>query len=209
MFFDTEEQKILLGNSIPLPEEDLDDANVESEGGDPTAESALMQYYFDSITGNIGKPDFKNNYLTVKTQIIYLYDLKQQQVLADAIMNKISDNFDYEPTEEFDTDSYENINEIYKFIEFLEYNHEEFIVNTWKFLKPDVLKLDIDNYCKRNGKKIIKEIDEQLETKDYDWLIADFLRTNNKENLIKWFCEKSKLLITLIKIGILEGVPNV
>ena len=88
MFFDTEEQKILLGNSVTPPEIDLDDAAVESEVGLPTEESALMQYYFESISGSIGKSDFKQEFLAVKNQVISDYDLRQQRVLADAKFQK-------------------------------------------------------------------------------------------------------------------------
>jgi len=209
MFFDTQEQKILLGNSIPSPEMELDDAAVASDVGLPTEESALMQYYFDSISGSIGKSDFKQEYLAVKTQVVSNYDLKQQQMLADAIMNEISTQFDYEPTEILNVDSLEDLYEVYNLVEFLEYNNEDFISSTWQFLNPDVNKLDIELYCKNNSDKIIKEIEEQLQTKDFVWLISDFLRTNNKENLIGWFCERSKELVSLIKIRIMEGVSNV
>ena len=41
--FEERHQKILLGNSIPLPEEDLDDASVESEYGKPVEEEALKE----------------------------------------------------------------------------------------------------------------------------------------------------------------------
>jgi hypothetical protein len=48
------------------------------------------------------------------------------------------------------------------------------------------------------------EIEEQLETHDYSGLIADFLRTYNKENLIEWFCEKSKALYPSILLALRE-----
>jgi len=208
MFFDTEEQKILLGNSVTPPEIDLDDAAVESEVGLPTEESALMQYYFESISGSIGKSDFKQEFLAVKNQVISDYDLRQQRVLADAIMNKISEIYDYEPTENFDINDIEELYEVYSLVEFLEYDNEDFITTTWQFLNPDINKLDVYKYCRTNSDKIITEIEEQLQTKDLPWLISDFLRTNNKENIIEWFCEASKELVPLIKIRILEGVPN-
>jgi len=208
MFFDTEEQKILLGNSVTPPEIDLDDAAVESEVGLPTEESALMQYYFESISGSIGKSDFKQEFLAVKNQVISDYDLRQQRVLADAIMNKISEIYDYEPTENFDINDIEELYEVYSLVEFLEYDNEDFITTTWQFLNPDINKLDVYKYCRTNSDKIITEIEEQLQTKDLPWLISDFLRTNNKENIIEWFCEASKELVPLIKIRILEGVSN-
>lgn len=208
MFFDTEEQRILLGNSVPLPEADLDDDSVQSDTGYPDEESALMQYYFFSAYDGIGKPNFKSDYLSVKNQIFSLYTLKEQQMFVNSIMNKVVEVYDYEPTEKFDVNSYEELDDVYKFLEFLEYDNEEFIISVWKFLKPDIKNLDIEGYCKSHSDKIIREIEEQLVSRDYTWLISDFLRTNNKENMIEWFSEKSKNLITLIKIGILEGEMN-
>ncbi|GAG36292.1 unnamed protein product, partial [marine sediment metagenome] len=55
-------------------------------------------------------------------------------------------------------------------------------------------------YCKNNGKKVIREIEEQIEVHLPSTLIIQFLRIYIKDKLIEWFThrsERSKGLITL------------
>ena len=62
------------------------------------------------------------------------------------------------------------------------------------------MKIDIWKYCKANGMKIIKEVEEQLETHPQTELITTFLRTYYKEKFIEWFAantEQSKVDISL------------
>ena len=117
--FEERHQKILLGNSIPLPEEDLDDASVESEYGKPVEEEALKEYYFITITDNIGREDFKENYLAVINQIIRNYDVHKQQMLCEAIMNQVRHVYDYLSPTNVDINSDEDVRNILNFIQFI------------------------------------------------------------------------------------------
>jgi len=202
--FEERHQKILLGNSIPLPEEDLDDASVESEYGKPVEEEALKEYYFITITDNIGREDFKENYLAVINQIIRNYDVHKQQMLCEAIMNQVRHVYDYLSPTNVDINSDEDVRNILNFIQFIEYDHEEFILDIWQYLKPETNLKSFQNYCEQNGNKIISEIEEQLDTKAFPKLITDFLRTYNKDDMIQWFCDRSERLNTTILLRIRE-----
>lgn len=197
--FEEEVSKVLLGNSIELPEEDYDDAEVESMIGYPVEETALMEYYFVSITNHIGEPSFKDEYLSV-ISFVKQYPLKDQKVLCEAILKKIEERHDYSPSIIVDVVSEESIFNVLKLLEFIEYNHEDFIVDVWKFLKVDVNSFQIEKFCEQKGNEIVLEIEEQSEARYLPELIANFLRTNNKENILAWFCEKSKNLRTTILI---------
>jgi hypothetical protein len=202
--FEERHQKILLGNSIPLPEEDLDDAYVESEYGKPVEEEALKEYYFITITDNIGREDFKENYLAVINQIIRNYDVRKQQMLCEAIMHQVKQVYDYLSPVNVDINSDEDVTNILNFIQFIEYDHEEFILGIWEYLKPETNLKSFQNYCEQNGNKIISEIEEQLDTKAFPKLIANFLRTYNKDDMIQWFCDRSERLNTAILLRIRE-----
>ena len=202
--FEERHQKILLGNSIPLPEEDLDDASVESEYGKPVEEEALKEYYFITITDNIGREDFKENYLAVINQIIRNYDVHKQQMLCEAIMNQVRHVYDYLSPTNVDINSDEDVRNILNFIQFIEYDHEEFILDIWQYLKPETNLKSFQNYCEQNGNKIISEIEEQLDTKAFPKLITYFLRTYNKDDMIQWFCDRSERLNTTILLRIRE-----
>ena len=201
--FEDRDLKVLLGNSIREPEVDYDDAEVASELGHPVEEEALREYYGVTITDKIGKPDFRQHYLSV-SNFVQQFQLKSQQLIANSIMNQIKEVYDYVPPVTHDVDSYEDINEVYGFIEFIEYNHEDFIVEVWSFLKPNIKSFQIENYCEQNNQKIISEIEEVLFSLYFSRLIADFLRTYNKNDIIDWFCEKSKNIRSLILLSLIE-----
>ena len=201
--FEERDLKILLGNSIREPEVDYDSAEVESQLGYPVEEEALREYYDVTITDNIGKPDFRQNYLSV-SNFVKEFQIKNQQLLANSIMNQIKTVYDYTPSVTHDVDSYDEINEVYQLLEFIEYNHENFIVEVWSFLKPEVNSFQVEKYCEQNKQKIISEIEEQLDSRYFPWLIANFLRTYNKNDIIVWFCEKSIKLRGLILLSIIE-----
>jgi hypothetical protein len=201
--YDSEELKVLCGNTIELDEMDYDDDAVESETGDPAIDSGLMQYYFVNVVDYMGTPEFKSNYQAVIGDI-RKYSTKQQQLLANAIVDALPKKYDFEFSIKFDFNNKDEINELYKFVEFVEYDHEKFIVNVWKYLNPDTNSFQVEIFCEHNIPNIIREIEDQLEIRDYSELIADFLRTYNKEKLIEWFCEKSvnlrsSILITLLR----------
>jgi len=199
--FEDRSLKVLLGNSIEEEEVDYDNADVASELGYPVEEEALKEYYYVTITDNIGKPDFREHYLSV-IRFAQQYPVESQQVLVNSILEQIQTVYDFEPSRNFTPINYDEINEVYKFIEFLEYDNEDFIVEIWSFLKPEADSLQLEKYCEQNKHKIIFEIEEQLDSRFFPWLIADFLRTNNKENIIEWFCEKSINLRSLILLGL-------
>ena len=195
--FEDRDMKVLLGNSIPEPEVDYDDAEVNSEYGEPVQESALMQYFFVTVIDRRDKPDFRENYLSVKNDI-KTYSTKEQQLLANSILNAIKEQYDFELSLNADVNNQIEINEALQLLEFIEYDNEDFIVEVWYFLKPEINKLNIDEYCGRNKQKIVDEIEEQLTSKSFNWMITDFLRTYSKEEIVDWFCEKSKNVRTSI-----------
>lgn len=202
--FDSESLKVLCGNSIEEPELEYDDAQVASDTGFPVQEEASREYDFTTITDNMNQPDFKENYLEAMKQIRKL-SLQKQQILAFAIIQKMPVKYDFQFSITFDPFySLEDVYELYRFIEFVEYDHEKFITNVWKLLNPDTNSFQVEKFCEHNIPKIISEIEEQLETHEYSELIADFLRTYNKDKLIEWFCEKSKNLRTSILITLIR-----
>lgn len=200
--YESEDLKVLLGNSIEEPEVDYDDAEVASETGHPVEESALKQFYFVTITDHMSTPDFRNHYLSVIQQVRNL-DTLDQQLLAFSIVQKLPEKYDFEFSLNFTPYNQDEINELYMFLEFVEFNHEKFITDVWKYLKPNG-KINIEQFCLSNSERIMTEIEEQLSTHYFPELITDFLRTYNKENLIKWFCEKSSALYSSILLALRE-----
>ena len=195
-------QYTLLGKSIPEPERDYDDEKVNSEYGEPVAEDALKLYYFQSITNNIGKEDFREEYLCSITHIMK-YDIEDLRSFIETLLEQITAVYDFEfPfVIEYTAD---NVKDILNFLEFIEYDNEDFIVTTWKYLNPDLNQFKIEKYCEQNSDKIALEIDNQVDSHDFSKIISIFLRTYIKDKLIDWFCDRSMKLRTAILINLLK-----
>jgi hypothetical protein len=191
--FENEGVKVLLGNSLKEPEVDYDDAEVASETGYPVEESALRQFYFVTVVNSLNTPDFKSHYLSVISEI-KKYTTEEQLQLAYSLIDNFPRKYDFEFSRKFDLYNQQHIDAIYEFIEFVEYNNELFLIKIWKNFKVDVNSFNIEQYCKQNSQEIILQIEKESMQRYMPEMIADFLRTNDKENLLQWFCEKSEIL---------------
>ena len=195
-----QDEKILLGNSIPLPEVDVDE-NINDELAQI---DALKGYWFATVLNTIGKDVFKSNYLTVIDDMKNESFLKEQKGFCYAILEKIKNVYNFEFPIILEFDNLEQIHNLYQFLEFLEYDYEEFICNIWKFLKFDIFPKSIENFCKNNITKIIKQIDDQTSLGFYPDNTSMFLKTCNKEDLINWFYKASKEVRSEILINYME-----
>jgi len=201
--------KALLGNSLNMPEEDMDDLRVESQTGYPYEEAALKSYYFLTILDSIRTGEFQESFNATIPLLRKEYEFEDLQELCREILRYIKERYDFIFPEKVKIEDVGDTQEVLQLIKFLEYDNEEFIVNVWKYLKPETNSFQFKNYCEQNGNKIILEIEEQSDTRSYPKLIANFLRTYNKDDMIEWFCEQSERLNTAILLGIREGESNV
>jgi len=207
--FENRALKALLGNSLDLPEEDMDDLRVMSQTGYPYEEAALKSYYFLTILDSIRTGEFQESFNATIPLLRKEYGFKDLQELCFEIIRYIKERYDFIFPQTVKIEDAEDTSDVLYLIKFLEYDNEEFITNVWKYLKPEINSFQVENYCEQNGNKIISEIEEQSDTRSYPKLIADFLRTYNKDDMIEWFCEQSKRLNTAILLVLREGEPNV
>lgn len=155
----------------------------------------LKNYDFINLINSIGTKDFESIYKMVTNQEFSMDDSRS---LARDILEKIHEVYDIEMELSKDT-LREEVDGVFRFIEFLEYEYIVFFSHIWTILNYD-LRLPIVKYCNENSEKIIEVLDDQIESHFLHPLIADFLRTNNKDNMIELFIrltEKSKMLIVV------------
>ena len=201
--------KALLGNSLNMPEQDMDDLRVESQTGYPYEEAALKSYYFLTILDSIRTGEFQESFNATIPLLRKEYEFRDLKELCFEIIRYIKERYDFIFPENIEIENTEDTSDVISFIKFLEYDNEEFITNVWKYLKPEINLFQFENYCEQNANKIISEIEEQSDTRSYPKLISDFLRTYNKDDMIEWFCEQSKRLNTAILLVLREGETNV
>lgn len=197
------ELAILLGNSIPLPEMDLDDANVDSQTGDADAETALMDYYFSTITGGIGKEDFQFEFASV-IDFVVKYPLKNRIKLCYSILKRIKEEHDFVFPTDIEIKNEVEVQNIFDLVKFIEYDSEKLIVGVWKYVMPKTARVNFILYCEQNRDKILSEVEEQIDTHHYNELITEFVKSYEADKMIKWFCKQSERFETAIKIELIK-----
>jgi len=192
-------QEVFIAAMTELPEMDGDQDETEALFDKANFESSTVD-----IRDSIGSSEFKETWLVLKDYIQSVSDNLQQN-FSEQTLYKISEVYDFEFSEKLSLETQYDLDLYYQFLEFLEYNNTNFISQVWNFLGPkNLMKLDIEKFCNSNDTKIIKEIDEQLETHPQSKMVDLFLRTYYKEKMIKWFIKNSETSKVEITISILE-----
>jgi len=196
--------KILLGNSIPLPEQDLDEDLINSDAFD--GYEALQEYWFVTVINSINIPLFKHNYQSVINDIKLDISIEEQIDLCSYILMKIIDEYDFEFPQKPVVKTKDDVQDIYKFLEFIEYDNENLLVNVWRNIKVDLASKRLSESCEENMNSIVSEIDDQSTLQTYSELVSIFLRTYLKEDLFKWFCKQTKSQETTITARIMKEI---
>jgi hypothetical protein len=143
------------------------------------------------ILDSMNKETFYNTYSVLKSDILSMSNI-HKRIFLGKYLDKMEEVYGYQFPENpvYDTD--ETIAEMFKFIEFVEYDNLTLLRYVWKYL-DDILKVDIDKYVQENGKTIIDELTNQsnlLVTLTEN--VSVFLRTYNKAEMLEWFIDRSK-----------------
>lgn len=191
-------QDILLGTSFPLPE-------VDDEENDDAPERAFNTYNCLEITNNIGKEDFKEIFQYSIIEIIKL-DLKDQIIFCENILQKIEEVYDFLFPFKLEIYDLDRVDKIYHFLEFLEYDHIDFLALVWKKIRVDIRQADLNQY---KNEKLIKAVEEVAKENKFSKLINVFLITYEKEKMLDFIVEKTERSRMLVYLKIMEGEYNV
>ena len=179
--------KVLFALSTPTPEVEDDMDN------DFLADQAIAQYDFMNVIAAIGDETFREIYTCFKNVII-LEPHKNQIDFCRALIDRIQEVYDFE-FQPIDYD-YEQPTDIYEFVEWLEYDNDEFIFDIFDgIISNDINNIDIRATVEDEWENIEKKI---LSISVANGFKSEFIRTNNKENIIDFIvrnAEKNKSLI--------------
>jgi len=191
-------QEILLGDSIEPPEFDSDERQLEFRDEKAEYESNVID-----ILDHVGNLDFKFVYLDF-IPAIKRQTFNRKRRFVQKLLEKIAEVYDFEFAYEPELDTDYELDEMLLFVEFLEFNNIRFLSYVWGFLKQDLIRIDIWDYCKKNDMRIIRETEEQLDTHPQPKWISKFLRTYYKEKFIDWFATNSEQSKVEIQLEIYE-----
>jgi len=189
--------KAFIGAMVQYPEMDDDERMDEFE------DDAIYQSSLIDIQDNLGKPDFKFVY-PILIPDIQTATFDNQRIFCQKMLKKIEEVYDYSFPEKPELETNIHINICLEFIKFLEYDNIIFLSFVWQHLNVKLLGLDVEDYCNKNQDKIIKEVDEQLESHEQNELIQIFLGTYYKVKFIDWFIRETERSKTSILLEIIE-----
>jgi len=190
-------QKAFIEAMVQYPEMDDDERMDEFE------DDAIYQSSSIDLQDTLGQVDFKFVYpILIKDIETATFD--NQKIFCQKMLDKITEVYDFTFPEKPELTTNIEIKTCLEFIKFLEYDNIIFLSLVWQHLNINLLTLDIESYCNKNQNKIIKEVEEQLETHEQNELISNFLGTYYKSKFIEWFIENSNRSKTQIILEILE-----
>jgi len=192
-------QEMLLYTLVEPPEFDGDSEELEQRYKDAFYQSSKID-----IHDQMNTSDFKNTWLILRSDI-QDKTIKLQRIFSEQTLDKIFEIYDFSFPSKISLDTQYEINDFYEFLEFLEYNNENFISYVWTFLKPvNLMRFDVEGFCKQNADKVIREIEEQLEVHPQSALVSIFLRSYDKDNIINWFVDRTERYKINITVSIFE-----
>jgi hypothetical protein len=175
-----------ISNLIEPSELDADEEQLEHNYEKACYESSKIE-----IIDSVGANNFQDVWLTLKDDIQF-ETIKLQRIFSEQILDKIFEVYDFSFPDIISLETQYELDDFYQFLQFFEYENTKFLIYVWSFLgQKNLMKLDIESFCKNNTNVIIKEIGEQLELHPQPKLTNIFLRSCYKEKIIEWFIKNS------------------
>lgn len=190
-------QKAFIEAMVEYPEMD-DDERMDEFEDDAIYRSSAMD-----LEDTLGKIDFKFVY-PILIKDIETATFNNQKIFCQKMLQRIEEVYDYTFPEKPELTENIEITRCLDFIKFIEYDNIIFLSYVWQHLTKTLFGADIEAFCNANQDRVIKEVDEQLETHEQNELISIFLRTYYKSKFIEWFIKNSESSKTQIILEILE-----
>ncbi len=160
--------KILLGDSIVPPETEVDEHDIEEQG-----KLSIENYYITSTLESIGSEQFESIYLLTKFEV---NNLKSKTKFCNLLMETLINHYDFD-FGLIELDNLDDTDDFLTLVEFIEYDHEEFIKEIKILGFPSIPTDKLDKFLTYWGKK----------TKGYT---SYFLKFSSLFNIVNWIKKK-------------------
>lgn len=177
--------EILFGESMTPPEMDN-----YTEDEDKRTLRAIYESSSLDILEQMNLDTFRNTY-KILIDDITSRSLKKQKIFIDRYLDKMFEVYEFEFEKNLIYKTQTEIDNMFKFIEFVEFNNLSFLKYVWRYL-DDILSVNIRTYVISESDSIIKEITHQSNILDLTENVSEFLRTYNKEGILEWFKNRSE-----------------
>lgn len=186
---DDEALKNLLFYSNPIPEMEEDEDDIDRDERIAVFKCDCLNI-LDSIGEENFKPIYENSIISVRA-----YYIEDQVDFCYQIFEKINEVYDFEFIRKIEIGE-EDIENVYKFLEFVEFDNIDFLEELLEGYVMDARKLDPKQFVLEHW----KDLETHILSMNLGEFISDFLRTNTKDNIVKFLSnaiEKSKTELTI------------
>jgi len=168
-------QKVLIGSSLPLIEVEEDDEQL-------SIEETNFEYVCLEILKSIGTDDFKSVY-TLLIPETRGFPVHEHLAFCRDILSRIDEVYEFQFTNLL-VENEEDCTGLLKVLEFIEYDHVEFLTDLFSKLGEDPIKVkNLDQFLEINKEKI----DQFTNTLGHESrLVLEFLRTYNWDALKRY-----------------------
>lgn len=191
-------KEIYLSAMIPPEYLDDDDDKTNSDFVD----DALTQYEFIDLIETIGTLNFKETYFNI-IDSIKNQSIENQKILCNHIIDKVQEVYNFDFPEKININGLSDINQIYDFIKFLEFDNIELFINVLREYNVDFHIIDVKDFCLENRDKIINKIElhgkELIDPIFYN-LVITLMNDILIEVIIKMIAKNSNVISNEIKI---------
>ena len=184
---DDEPLKSILFCPIPEMEDDEDDIDRDEM-------IAVFKCDCLNILESIGeenfRPIYENSIISVRS-----YYIDDQIDFCYQIFEKINEVYEFEFIRKIEIGE-EDVENVYKFLEFIEFDNVDFLEELLEGYAMDIRKIDPQEFILNHW----KDLQTHLLTMNLGEFISDFLRTNTKDNIVNFLSkaiENSKTELTI------------
>ncbi len=186
---DDEPLKNLIFYSNPIPEMEDDEDDIDRDEMIAVFKCDCLNI-LESIGEENFRPIYENSIISVRS-----YYIDDQIDFCYQIFEKINEVYEFEFIRKIEIGE-EDVENVYKFLEFIEFDNVDFLEELLEGYAMDIRKIDPQEFILNHW----KDLQTHLLTMNLGEFISDFLRTNTKDNIVNFLSkaiENSKTELTI------------
>jgi len=147
------------------------------------SERSVVSYEMSELKDHIGTSEFKSLWMNFINEIRF-QELNIQKDFCRDILSRMQEKYNFIFPEKVNISNKEEVEHIYKFIEFIEFDCIKFLVDIWFSLHVNFDKIDFEEYLTTNYEQVVKQIDSMLDTFNLLELTLNLIMTIESKRLI-------------------------
>ena len=183
---------------------------TDDEGAETQYEAGMEfsdEYDLLEMHTNFGNDDYKEIYNSVINKI-RVFKLPIQMTLCKKLIEKLYETYSFEFRQNIDLVTQDDMDQVYKLVEFLQFDNLRFATTIWKsFNIKNLMGIDLEQYFFIN-KEVKQKLIEQITNNSLMYkntLINEFLTTCEGDQLVLIFFNMTEKNRANISVNLMRG----